>query len=206
MQCSNCGKILKNEEVFCPQCGVFANQIDTEKVNSCLFQIVPNDSRSYSIMVNKDCVLFDGNFWYLKNKEFVKCSNKKETAQTKNFLGMGYISKRSYKKSLWFVVMGSMLEIVKVIIDKLTEWIDRANMILLWSDKTICLPDWITATMDILTIICVLLAIALLFSKKKVIEISFVDKRICVPKKSMTQSEYNMLYQSILNAKKNTQK
>lgn len=55
--------------------------------------------------------------------------------------------------------------------------------------------------MNALAVICVLSAVALFFSKKKVIEISFTDKRICVPQTSLTRSEYIMLYQSIMNAK-----
>jgi hypothetical protein len=58
-------------------------------------------------------------------------------------------------------------------------------------------------TMNTLAAICILLAVVYFFSKKKVIEISFTDKRICVPQKSMTNNEYHMLYQSILSAKKN---
>lgn len=100
-----------------------------------------------------------------------------------------------------FVIAGTILEVVKMIIDKLTEWMDKANNYLQWIDKAISLPEWMNYTLNTLAVICILLAIALFFSKKKVIEISFTDKRICVPQKSMTKSEYNMLYQSIMSAK-----
>lgn len=167
-----------------------------------LYRLAPNRQRSYSILVNGEEVMFSGDFWYLKNKEFVKCRNRQEMAQTRNFLGMGYLAKRSFKKCILFLLAGSALEIVKMIIDKLTEWVDKANDYLQWFGQSISLPEWMNQTMNGIAAICVLLAILLFFSKKKVIEISFTDKRICVPQKSMTQSEYNQLYQGIIHGKK----
>ncbi len=96
----------------------------------------------------------------------------------------------------------SVLEVVKLIINKLTEWIDKANDYLQWIDRSISLPDWMNTTMNIMAVICILIGTALFFSKKKVIEISFTDKRICVPEKSMTKQEYSALYQIIVNARK----
>ena len=49
--------------------------------------------------------------------------------------------------------------------------------------------------------ICLLLGLVLFFSKKKVIEISFTDKRICVPQKSMSSAEYQTLYQTLIHTR-----
>jgi hypothetical protein len=195
--------MLKDGEIFCSQCGAPVYKDNINAANQMLYRLVENNERSYSITVNRDSVLFSGAFWYLKEKEFVKCQNKQEKALIKNFLGMGYLAKRSFRKCLLFVIAGSVLEVIKMIIDKLSEWVDKANEYLEWVDRSISLPDWMNYTMNAVAVICILLAIALFFSKKKVIEISFIDKRICVPQNSMTQNEYNMLYQSIMNAKKN---
>ncbi len=100
------------------------------------------------------------------------------------------------------MLAGSVLEVVKLIIDKLTEWIDKANDYLQWIDRSISLPEWMNTSMNVMAIICILIGAAMFFSKKRVIEISFTDKRICVPQKSMTKQEYDTLYQSIVNAKK----
>lgn len=205
MQCSRCGKILTDENVFCSQCGMPVDKANPNVAKQVLYKLSENSKRSYSITVNGEDVLFTGKFWYLKDKEFVKCRSKQETALIQNFLGMGYLAKRSFKKCLLFVIAGSVLEVVKVIIDKLTEWIDKVNNYLQWIDKSISLPEWMNNTMNALAVVCILLAVVLFFSKKKVIEISFTDKRICVPQKSMSQNEYNMLYQSIMNSKKNYQ-
>ena len=204
MQCSKCGKILAAEAAFCPQCGMAVDKAGLSSGNQLLHKLTENAERNYTITVNKENVLFTGDFWYLKDKEFIKSHGSNENALVKNFIGIGYLAKRSFRKCLMFVIAGSALEIIKMIIDKLTEWVDKANDYLQWIDKSISLPGWMNYTMNALAILCILLGIALLFSKKKVIEISFTDKRICVPQKSMTGSEYNMLYQSIMNAKNMT--
>jgi hypothetical protein len=173
------------------------------QANLLPYRLVENSKRHYSITVNREEVLFTGNFWYLQEKEFVRCKSKSEKAWINNFLGMGYLAKRSPRKCILFVVGASLLELVKTIIDKLTEWIDKANNYLQWIDRSISMPEWLNYTMNTLAIICAVLAVVYFFSKKKVIEISFTDKRICVPQNSMTNNEYHMLYQSILNAKKN---
>lgn len=201
MQCSQCGKMLTSEAAFCPQCGMVVDKGKLNSTNQQIYRLTENNERFYTITVNRENVLFTGKFWYLKDKEFIKSKSSQESALSQNFLGMGYLAKRSFKKCLMFVIAGSMLEIVKMIIDKLTEWVDKANSYLQWIDKSISLPEWINYTMNTLVVICILFAVALFFSKKKVIEISFTDKRICVPQRSMTKSEYNTLYQSIMNAK-----
>lgn len=202
MQCRTCGKVLNDDAAFCPGCGTPVAGAITGGENSLLYKLAENNNRKYCITVNRKDIQFVGDFWYLKEKEFIKCSAKKEMALLQNFLGMGYLAKRSFKKTLLFVFAGSVLEIVKLVIDKLTELIDKANTYLQWIDKSISLPEWMNTTMNIMAIICILIGVALFFSKKKVIEISFTDKRICVPEKSMTRQEYNTLYQSIVSAKK----
>lgn len=192
---------LASEIVFCPQCGMLINTANLSTSNWILYRLQENNERSYSITVSKENILFVGDFWYLKDKEFVRCKNKHETVLIQNFLGMGYMKKRSFRKCILFVIAGSTLEVVKMVIDKLTQFVDKANSYLQWIDKSISLPDWVNYTMNILVVVCILLAVVLFFSKKKVIEISFTDKRICVPQKSMSQNEYKMLYKSIMNVR-----
>lgn len=203
MQCSKCGKKITDEAMFCPQCGMPVDTTKLHSANKILYKLSENTKRSYAITVDREKVSCTGDFWYLKEKEFIKCKNKQEIALIENFLGMGYLAKRSQKKCLLFVIFGSGLEVVKMIVDKLTEWIDKANNYLQWIDKTITIPEWINYIMNTVAGICILLAVLLFFSKKKVIEISFTDKRICVPQNSMTKNEYNMLYKSIVTSKNN---
>ncbi len=115
---------------------------------------------------------------------------------------MGYLAKHSPKKCMAFILGGTTLEIIKTIIDKLNSILDKINNYLQWIDMSIELPEWMTYTMNTIAFVCIVLGIVFFFSKKKVVEISFMDKRICIPQRSITKNEFNMLYQSINNAKK----
>lgn len=115
---------------------------------------------------------------------------------------MGYLAKHSPKKCMAFILGGTTLEIIKTIIDKLNSILDKINNYLQWIDMSIELLEWMTYTMNTIAFVCIVLGIVFFFSKKKVVEISFMDKRICIPQRSITKNEFNMLYQSINNAKK----
>lgn len=197
----HCGKAIITDELFCSKCGKAVHEAESGNTNQTLYIINKNRQRTYCITVNRDSVLFEGDYWYLKDKEFVKCRNKQDVVSIQKFLGLGYLTKRSPKKCIMFVFIGGVLEVTKLIIDKITEWIEKINEYLQWFEQSISLPVWINYTMNIIALVCILSGVALFFSKKKVIEISFVDKRICVPQNSMSINEYNMLYQSIQHAK-----
>lgn len=202
MNCNKCGKFIKEDASFCPQCGTPIRETNKEASDLFVYSLVQNANRTYSITVNRENLLIEGDFWYLNDKEFCRCKEKQGKALVKNFIGMGYLAKRSFKKCLTFVAAGSLLEVFKLAVDKLTEWADKANQYLQWVDKSIVLPEWIDYTMNGLAVICIIFGISLFISKKKVIEISFTDKRICVPQNSMSKTEYHMLYESITSAKK----
>lgn len=201
MYCSHCGEKLESQPAFCPKCGA-AQTISSQKKDSApLYYLAITDKRKCDIAVWQDRIVFSGRFYYLINKEF--CRNRKQTeiAFLCNYLGMGYLNQRSYRKTLMFLLGGTVLELAKFALDKLTDFVDKANDYLKWIDRSIGLPEWMGNTVNALAILCLLLAVILFFSKKKVIEISFTDKRICVPQNSMTQSEYSMLFQAIKNAR-----
>ena len=107
------------------------------------------------------------------DKEFIKSKSDQEMAKVSNFLGLGY----------------------------LTEGVDKINSYLQWMGHSISLPAWMNTTMNVLAVICLLLGLVLFFSKKKVIETSFTDKRICVPQKSMSSAEYQTLYQTLIHTR-----
>lgn len=203
MFCRKCGKELADNATFCSYCGANINgTAPGYGKGTMLYRLPIHEQRDCEICVYPDKVTFQGNFWYLIDKEFVKSRTNQETARIQDFLGIGYLAKRSYKKCVLFAASGAALELFKLIVDKLTELIDHANTYLQWFNQSISLPTWMNVTLNVLAILCALLGLVLFFSKKKVIEISFTDKRICVPQKSMSASEYQTLYQSITEAKK----
>ncbi|MCD7835343.1 MAG: zinc ribbon domain-containing protein [Lachnospiraceae bacterium] len=203
MQCKACGRyITKDGALYCPQCGALLSEAASKETKRVLYKLANTEGRNYEIIVNESDFIINGEFWYLKDKDFYASKTKRDIAHLKDFIGMGYLAKRSYRKTLLFVFGGSVLELIKVIIDKITDLIDKANDYLQWINQSVSMPTWMTYTLNITAGICVFLGIILFFSKKKVIEISFTNKRICVPQKSMTQQEYAMLYKSIQKAKK----
>lgn len=161
-----------------------------------------SDNRNYEIKVYAKQLIINGSFWYLKDKEFYRNQNNSDNATIQNFLGMGYLNKRSYQKTIIFVLGGTILETVKMIVDKLSGLVSQANNYLQRTGHEICLPGWLNNTVNVLAIICLILAVILFFSKKKVVEISFTDRRICIPQKSISNREYMELYQIIQTLKK----
>ncbi len=204
MFCRQCGKEIDDHAAFCSYCGAGTggDKIAQASQNTnVLYHLPLSENRECDICVYPDHVTFHGKFWYLVNKEFVNPHKDQESAQIQNFLGLGYLTKRSYRKCVLFVVSGFLLQLVKLVIDKLTEGVDKINTYLQWVGHSISLPAWMNVTMNVIAVICLLLGLVLFFSKKKVIEISFTDKRICVPQKSMSASEYQTLYQTIMQAR-----
>lgn len=201
MYCSHCGTVLDNQSNFCYKCGM-AQEIFSQRENILpLYHLPVTDKRKCDIEVWQDRVVFSGKFFYLKNKELYKNKGQTETAYLDNYLGMGYLSQRSYCKTLFFLVGGTILELAKFILDKLSDFVDKVNNYLKWIDWSISLPAWMNNTVNVIAILCLLFAVILFFSKKKVIEITFTDQRICVPQKSISQEEYKMLYQAIKSAR-----
>lgn len=204
MYCNACGKQIEKTVTYCPHCGVAVIEVnkETEHNNSALYQLLPDDHRKYRLNIYQDRLTIDGRFWYLKDKEFVS-QNGTATAFLHNYIGMGYLNKRSYRKTLAFVFGGVILRAINSLIDKLGELADKANSVLRWIGQTFTLPEWLDYILNITVVICIVLGILLFFSKKKVVEISFTDKRICIPQNSLSNAEYVGLYQAIKSQVKN---
>lgn len=202
MYCRNCGKQIKDTITYCPYCGTATTETNDTQDNKLYYHLPMSDSRNYDIKVYAKQLIINGSFWYLKDKEFYRNSNNSDSANIQNFLGMGYLNKRSYQKTIIFVLGSTILEAVKMIVDKLSDLANKANNYLQWVGHEISLPEWLNNTVNVLAIICLILAVILFFSKKKVVEISFTDKRICIPQKSMSNREYMELYQIIQTLRK----
>lgn len=183
MYCKNCGKQIEQAASYCTHCGTAIEQ-------NVLYHLPTAPNRSCDIQVLHDRVIFTGKFLYLRDKDFYRNKTPNETAFIKDFLGMGYLEKRSYRKMILCVFGAATLELVKAVVDKLGEWVDKANDYLKWVDAAIALPEWMNVTVNLMAFACLALGIALFFSKKKVIEISFTSKRICIPQKSLSKDEF----------------
>ena len=172
--------------------------IDNTPVNRVHFYLPKNDRRPCDIKVFSDRVVFEGKFRYLKDKKICWRHTYKDTALIKNFIGMEYLAKHSLRKCMTFILGGTALEIIRAAIDRLSIVLVKINNYLQWADRSsIELPEWMAYSMNTIAFVCVALGIIFLFSEEKVVEISFTDKRICVPQKSISNTEYTELYQAI---------
>ena len=201
--CTTCGKELTDDMRFCSGCGksVSSEPHDVENSIGAIYHLPITEKRKCDIKVFSDKVVFDGSFWFLKDKDFYHNKTRTEIANPKDFIGIGYLKKRSYRKGIIFVFAGTILEGIKFVIDKLNSLVGKANKYLDWLDMSIELPVWLEYVMNGATIVCLFLAIRYFFSKKKVIEVSFINKRICIPEKSLTSQEFVNLRESILKCK-----
>lgn len=199
MYCTNCGKQVESTGDFCTHCGQAL--FSKEQKEAALYHLPITEQRLCDIQVFSDRIIFSGKFWYLRDKDFYSNHGKEETAFIKDFLGIGYLTKRSYRKTVLFVFAGTFLGLTKSLVDKIGEWIENANSVLRWMDYSLSLPVWMNTTINILAVGCIIIGLMLFFSKKKVVEISFTTKRICIPQKSLSGDEFYGLHDIIKSLK-----
>ena len=178
-----CGK--KNEEL--------ANEIEKK----CIFHLNKTEVRKYDIKVYHDKLVIEGEFWNLKDKEFYKNNSQKDVGYIKDFIGIGYLKKKSYRQGIIFVISAFILEMINLILDKVGD----IQMVMSLVGDSFELPRWIDYGVNIMLIGCFLLAIRYFFSQKDVVEISFLNKRICVPKNSLSNYDFLNLREIISGIK-----
>ncbi len=140
-----------------------------------------NNKKQCSIQVTDEQFVIQGHFYYLVNKEFRKSKTKSGSCSVKEYLGLGTLRKRSPKKTLLFMAFAVVLEIVNTIAGKISD-------ILFFTDTS-----WTDYVVNTVVVLCILLGLRALFSKKKVIEISFVSRRFCVDEKLFAEDDIDKL-------------
>lgn len=142
---------------------------------------LPDKRKNCSIQVTDEQFLIQGHFYYLVNKEFRKSKTKNGSCSVKEYLGLAALRKRSPKKTLFFLAFAVILEIVDTIAGKI-------NDIFFFADT-----GWMDYVVNTVIVICILVGLRALFSKKKVIEISFVSKRFCVDEKMFAEDDIDKI-------------
>ena len=102
------------------------------------------------------------------------------------YMGLGSLRKRSPKKLIQFIVFACILELFDTIAGKMGDY-------LFFMDT-----DWTSYFVNAAAILCVIQGVRLFFSKKKVIEISFLSKRFCVDERLFRNEDINRLHQMLL--------
>ena len=218
MYCTKCGKKNEDGAAFCSGCGerltaVPASQVSNNAANIGMPQMQPasasyqptgaacdakyilpqTPNRECAIYVYQDRVEFYGKFMYLRDKDFYKANTDRDYALTNEFIGIGPLAMRSWKKTLTFVVMATVMEIIKSIVDWCSDMAEKADKVTSLVGHRTEMPAWPGYIVNIIAFACLVYAIVLFFSKKKVIEISFLSKRICIPQDSITYDEMQRL-------------
>ena len=147
---------------------------------------LPNIRKNCSIQVTDEQFFIQGHFYYLVNKEFRRSKEKSGSCSVKEYLGLATLRKRSPKKTLFLLAFAVILEIVNTITGKI-------NDIFFFSDTS-----WTDYVVNTVVVICILLGLRALFSKKKVIEISFLSRRFCVEEKLFAEGDINKLDRVLL--------
>lgn len=191
MFCKYCGSVINDGARFCSACGKEING-EYQQPDNCLYELESSESRTYSLRIYRDRVLIDGNYSYLINKEYISTSGE-DVGMLSQYLGTDIIKKGSYKKTVIYVFAGLFLELFNTFLGYLNDAVNRVNNVLKYLDRQIQTPPVFNIILNILIVICILLAINGLSSIKKMIVISFKDKRFCIPAKSVTQTEYSTI-------------
>ena len=144
------------------------------------------DKKHCSIQVSDTEFMIKGNFYYLINKEFRPVKNGNDKCSIKEYMGLGSLRKRSPKKLIQVIVLACILELSDTIAGKMGDY-------LFFMDT-----DWTSYFVNAAAIHCVIQGVRLFFSKKKVIEISFLSKRFCVDERLFRNEDINRLHQMLL--------
>lgn len=142
----------------------------------------PNKKKHCTVQVTEEQFNIQGDFYFLVNKEFYKSKARKDSCPVKEYMGLGALRKRSPKKTLFFLALAVVLEFVDMLAGKIEDIFFFAN------------TDWTSYIVNTVAILCVIVGIIAFFSKKKVIEISFLSKRICVDEKLFAEDDINKLH------------
>lgn len=146
------------------------------KINS-----LPDKKKSCSIQITEEQFSIQGDFYYLVNKEFYRAKNKVRNCPVKEYLGLSSLRKRSPKKTLSFLVLAVLLEFIDTLAGKIGD-------IFFFADTS-----WTSYIVNTAVLLCVIFGIVAFFSKKKVIEISFLSKRFCVDENLFVEEDINKL-------------
>ena len=139
-----------------------------------------------SISISEDTFLIEGDFYYLQSKEFYPVKNGKDSCPIKEYMGLGTLRKRSPKKLMQFVIIACILEVVNAIAGKISDYLFFVD------------TSWTSYFVNTLALLCLIQGLRLFFSKKKVIEISFLTKRICVDENMFCKDDINKLNQIMM--------
>lgn len=155
-------------------------------------------NRNYEISLYGDSVIFEGDFYHFDGGDIYPAPNSRIALKASDYLGIGRIKYSSAKRYFRSIYVGVFLLAAGALVNFIKSIIKKASFIGIDID----FPLPITIIYYLLLIICAYMIFKYLRSKRKLIEISFVGNRICVPKESLTDGEISFLQQEIINLRR----
>lgn len=142
---------------------------------------------SCTITVRDGMAVFEGDYYEYREGEFCPVRQGRTAVNTREFLGLGYLKKRSNKRLLLFLAVTGVFSFLGSVSEKL-DYLFFLN------------TDWLAALMNGVLAVSVLGFVFFLFSRKDVVEITFVGKRICIDRNRLTEKDIGALQQALKTA------
>ena len=139
------------------------------------------NKKKCQLVVTGDTFTVSGDYYYLVDKEFILAKDKQEVLSVKDYMGLNTLKKRSPKKMFQFIGIALALEIISTLADKI------ADIFFMFD------TGWTSYFVNAVVLICVVIGLTYFFSKKKVYEISFKNKRICVDEEMFNYADIKKL-------------
>lgn len=154
--------------------------------------VIPSQDGSKSdctIIINEQTVDFFGDVYIYIYGDFRKTEEDIE-CEIKDFLGMGYLKKRSRSKLIGFFICGCLLGFADTISGKLSDYLPWIN------------TNWTSFIVCVILLLSIFMLVSFWKSQKSVIEFSFLSKRVCVESDTYTKEDFNTIYSNISEQRK----
>ena len=155
------------------------------------FFLPRDEKRDYELKIEDGRFSIRGNYWVYNISDIYKRRDAYDDVDISEYLGIGKLKMRPIRYVVVFVAFPVLIDMVSSFINH------KVFKVLLSSDALQTLSGVGNKIINFLSIAFILYGIRLLLSIKDLIEISFVSKHICIPRKSLTEIQYKTLCKSL---------
>lgn len=149
-----------------------------------------NDQKPVVVLTNK-YIHFFGEHYRYHNGDTSRKIFEPESIPLQDFIGAGYIRKRSRRNLYYLVTVGVLIAILMQISRGMKKFDVHLSHLKLYS--------------SIMAGVFVIALVFYLFMRYKLFEIAFVGKRICISERHFEKSDIQLFIQSIYQAKRTVQ-
>lgn len=155
------------------------------------FYLAKDDKRRYELKIGDGIFSISGDYWIFNISDIYSQKDSHDEVLLSEYLGIGKLKMRPFRRVTAFIVFPLIIGFVSKIINHIL------IRILMSSDMMERITDLGNTIITVLMIAFILYGIRLFFSLQDLIEISFISKHICIPRKSLTEIQFKTLCQSL---------